>query len=158
MRLISTLFALCLCICFIGCETKVENTLRSTTDVSSGDTAEPAGAAAHPARVAANKVLAAIIDTDTAAIKSLLNKTNQKKIGDDDIAAMLEESKKVVGDNREITELRKGRSENEVLGKVLVADGEVLVVVLTLEDNEYRFEDLNSPDVDSYEAMEMIKE
>ena len=163
MRVILSALALFLCFGLLGCDAKPKaetTTDDSTTEATaSPDTAseDSTAAPAHPARVAANKVLAAIVDQDAAAIKALFNKTNQEKVGDDDIAGMLKETKDIIGDVKEISELRKGRSENEVLGKVLVADEEVLVVVLTEEDGKYLFEDLNSPDVESYEALEKIE-
>lgn len=66
------------------------------------------------------------------------------------------EAKREVGDVTEVTEVRAGRRENEVLAKIKVLEEEVFVVVLTLEDGKYLFEDLNSPSVAGYEALEKI--
>jgi len=48
------------------------------------------------------------------------------------------------------------RKRNQVAAKIRVGENEVLVVVLTLENDQYLFEDLNSPDVAGYEALEKI--
>ena len=40
--------------------------------------------------------------------------------------------------------------------KIRVGGNEVFVVVLTLENDQYLFEDLNSPSVAGYEALEKI--
>ena len=40
--------------------------------------------------------------------------------------------------------------------KIRVVEDEVFVVVLTLEEGHYLFEDLNSPSVAGYEALEKI--
>ena len=166
MRQLFPLLALCLLVALVGCD-KPKDASESSSAASGEPEANAAGSStteesveestAHPARIAANKILAAIVDQDAAAIKLLLNKTNQEKVSDDDIAGMLKETKAIIGDVREVSELRKGRGDDEVLGKVLVADDEVFVVVLTKEDGKYLFEDLNSPDVESYEAMEKIE-
>jgi hypothetical protein len=42
------------------------------------------------------------------------------------------------------------------MAKIRVAGDEVFVVVLTLEEGQYRFEDINSPAVADYESQEKI--
>ena len=134
-------------------ETQNEN---QAAEASPAPSAEPAPAAGHPAITAANKVLAAIHAGDAAAIRPLLNATNQKKVSDEDLSKLLEQAKRTIGDVTEVTEVRKGRRENQVAAKIRVVENEVFVVVLTLEDGQYLFEDLNSPDVAGYEALEKI--
>ena len=56
----------------------------------------------------------------------------------------------------EVTEVKKGRRENQVAAKIRVVGDEVFVVVLTLEEGQYLLEDLNSPNVAGYEALEKI--
>ncbi len=109
----------------------------------------------HPAITAANQVLAAIHAGDDAAIRPLLNANNQD-VRDKDIRRFLEESKTDVGDVTEVTEVRAGRAENEVVAKVRVVEDEVFVVVLTLEDGKYLFEDINSPGVSNYESLKKV--
>ena len=43
------------------------------------------------------------------------------------------------------------------MAKIRVVDEEVYVVTLTLEDGQYRFEDLHSPSVADYEALTKIE-
>ena len=146
----------------IGCQKNKEDPAPPKTqnenqaaEASPAPPAVPAPAAEHPAITAANKVLAAIHAGDDAAIRPLLN-TNNQDIRDKDIRRFLEESKTDVGDVTEVTEVRAGRAENEVVAKIRVVEDEVFVVVLTLEDGKYLFEDINSPGVSRYEALEKI--
>ena len=141
----------------LGCQKKddlAEGAKALGTKESSTEEATPAPEE-HPAITAANKVLAAIHAGDDAAIRPLLNANNQD-IRDKDIRRFLEESKTDVGDVTEVTEVRAGRAENEVVAKIRVVEDEVFVVVLTLEDGKYLFEDINSPGVSRYEALEKI--
>ena len=121
-----------------------------------GDPDSPPATEAHPAITAANKILSAIHAGDTAAIRQLLNATNQEKISDDDLPELLKEAKEILGEVTEVTEVKKGRRENEVAAKIRVVEDEVFVVVLTLEEGHYLFEDLNSHSVAGYEALEKI--
>ena len=140
----------------IGCQKKEEPATQPTPEATDSTAAETAPAQEeHPAITAANKVLAAIHAGDDAAIRPLLNANNQD-IRDKDIRRFLEESKTDVGDVTEVTEVRAGRAENEVVAKIRVVEDEVFVVVLTLEDGKYLFEDINSPGVSRYEALEKI--
>jgi len=109
----------------------------------------------HPAITAANKILSAIHAGDDTALRPLLNAGNQD-IKDRDIRRFLEESKTEVGDVTEVTEIRAGRAENEVVAKIRVVDDEVFVIVLTLESGEYLFEDINSPGVSNYESLKKV--
>ena len=142
----------------LGCQKKGDPGSNSQpvpeTKESSSAEATPA-AEEHPAITAANQVLAAIHAGDDAAIRPLLNAGNQD-IKDRDIRRFLEESKTEVGDVTEVTEIRAGRAENEVVAKVRVVEDEVFIVVLTLEDGKYLFEDINSPGVSRYEALEKV--
>ena len=112
--------------------------------------------AEHPAITVANQVLAAIQAGDAAAIRPLLNVTNQKKVSDDDIVGLLKEVKETIGDVTQVTEVRKRQREGEVAAKIRVRGEEVLVVVLTLEEGQYRFEDINSPSVSDYDSLEKL--
>jgi len=113
----------------------------------------------HPAITAANKVLAAIHADDAAAIRPLLNAGNRDEVGkltDEELLKLLSEFKGEIGEVTEVTEVKKGRRKNEVAAKIRVVEDEVFVVVLTLEEGQYLFEDLNSPSVAGYEALEKI--
>ena len=110
----------------------------------------------HPAITVANQVLAAIQAGDAAAMKPLLNATNQKKVSDDEIAQYLKEEQGTIGDVTEVTEVRESSREGQVMAKIRVAGDEVFVVVLTLEEGQYRFEDINSPSVADYEAQPIV--
>ena len=112
--------------------------------------------AEHPAITVANQVLAAIQAGDAAAIRPLLNATNQKKVSDDDIVGLLKEVKETIGDVTQVTEVRKRQREGEVAAKIRIRGEEVLVVVLTLEEGQYRFEDINSPSVSDYDSLEKL--
>ena len=125
-------------------------------DSTASNPEDQAAATEHPALTAANNVLSAIHAGDAAAIRPLLNATNQEKVSDEDLPRLLVEAKREVGDVTEVTEVRAGRRENEVLAKIKVLEEEVFVVVLTLEDGKYLFEDLNSPATADYEALEKI--
>ena len=105
----------------------------------------------------ANQVLAAITAGDVAAIRPLLN-SNNKDLSDEDVTGyMQQDGKEAMGDVRTVSELRQGRSENEVVAKIRVKGEEVYVVTLTLEEGNYRFEDINSPSVEDYEALTKIE-
>ena len=141
----------------VGCQKKEEPATQPTPEAKDPTAAKTIPAKEeHPAITAANKVLAAIHAGDAAAIRPLLNATNQKKVSDEDLPKLLEQAKRTIGDVTEVTEVRKGRRENQVAAKIRVVENEVFVVVLTLEDGQYLFEDLNSPDVAGYEALEKI--
>lgn len=145
----------------IGCQKKEEPATQPTPEAKDPPAAETTPAkeeppAEHPAITAANKVLAAIHAGDAAAIRPLLNATNQKKVSDERLLELLKEAKEAIGDVTEVTEVKKGRSENQVAAKIRVVGDEVFVVVLTLEEGQYLFEDLNSPNVAGYEALEKI--
>ncbi len=141
----------------VGCQKKEEPATQPTPEATDPTAAETTPAQEeHPAITAANKVLAAIHAGDAAAIRPLLNATNQKEVSDERLPELLKEAKETIGDVTEVTEVRKGRRENQVTAKIRVVGNEVFVVVLTLENDQYLFEDLNSPDVADYEALEKI--
>ena len=145
----------------LGCQKKEEPATQPTPEAKDSSVAETTPAkeeppAGHPAITAANKVLAAIHAGDAAAIRPLLNATNQKEVSDERLPELLKEAKETIGDVTEVVEARKGRRENQVAAKIRVVGNEVFVVVLTLENDQYLFEDLNSPDVADYEALEKI--
>jgi len=141
----------------VGCQKKEEPATQPTPEATDSPAAETTPAQEeHPAITAANKVLAAIHAGDAAAIRPLLNATNQKEVSDERLPELLKEAKETIGDVTEVVEARKGRRENQVAAKIRVVGNEVFVVVLTLENDQYLFEDLNSPDVADYEALEKI--
>ena len=141
----------------LGCQKKGDPDSQPAPEKTESSSAEaPPATEAHPAITAANKILSAIHTGDTAAIRQLLNATNQEKISDDDLPELLKEAKEILGEVTEVTEVKKGRRENEVAAKIRVVEDEVFVVVLTLEEGHYLFEDLNSPSVAGYEALEKI--
>ena len=110
----------------------------------------------HPAISVANQVLAAIQAGDAAATRPLLNATNQKKISDDEIGGLLKEAKEFIGDVSEVTEVRESSRKGQWMAKIRVVGDEVFVIALTLEEGQYRFEDLNSPSVADYEAQPIV--
>lgn len=159
MRLLALFLAITISV-NIGCnkstEPTPEQTGNETTAENQGSQEKEETPAEHPAITVANQVLAAIQAGDAAAIRPLLNATNQKKVSDDDIVGLLKEVKETIGDVTQVTEVRKSSREGQVVAKIGVRGEEVLVVVLTLEEGQYRFEDINSPSVADYEALEKI--
>ena len=125
--------------------------------------------AEHPAITVANQVLGAIQAGDAAAIRPLLNATDQEKVNDDEIAQYLKGEQESIGDVTKVTEVRGGLGYglswtltpvstflNQVMAKIRVAGDEVFVVVLTLEEGQYRFFDIKRPTVDNYEAQPIV--
>ena len=110
----------------------------------------------HPAITVANQVLAAIQAGDAAAIRPLLNATSQKKVSDDEIEGLLKEAKEFIADATTVSEVRESSRQGEWMAKIRVVGDEVFVVALTLEEGQYRFEDLNSPSVADYEAQPIV--
>ena len=140
----------------LGCQEQEDPAAPPTPEVQDSTAPETTPAKEeHPSITAANKVLAAIHTGDSAAIRLLLNATNQT-LRDDELPQLLKEAKEFVGEATEVTEVRKRARENQVAAKLRVVEERVLVIVLTLEDGKYLFEDLNSPDVAHYEALEKI--
>ena len=132
-------------------------TLGCLSQQESDDSTAQEQAKEHPAMTVANQVLAAITAGDVAAIRPLLN-SNNKDLSDEDVTGyMQQDGKEAMGDVRTVSELRQGRSENEVVAKIRVKGEEVYVVTLTLEEGNYRFEDINSPSVEDYEALTKIE-
>ena len=160
MRLLALFLAITISV-NIGCNKSTapatpEQASSGTTDENQGTQEKEETPAEHPAITVANQVLAAIQAGDAAAIRPLLNATNQKKVSDDDIVGLLKEVKETIGDVTQVTEVRKRQREGEVAAKIRVRGEEVLVVVLTLEEGQYRFEDINSPSVADYDSLEKI--
>lgn len=112
--------------------------------------------AEHPAMTAANQVLVAIHANDTAALRPLLNATNQRKIRDADWVGLFREAKDIIGDVRQVSEVRAHFREGYIVAKIRVIGHEVFVVVMSLEDGQYLFEDLSSPGISQYEALDTI--
>ncbi len=113
-------------------------------------------AEAHPAVTAANQVLAAIHASDAEAIRPLFNATNQRKVSDSDLERLFQEAKEMLGDVHQVSELREHYRDGFVAAKIRVVGREVLVVVLSIEDGHYLFEDLNSPGVEDWENLGQI--
>ena len=102
----------------LGCQKKGEPDSQPAPEKTESSSAEaPPATEAHPAITAANKILSAIHAGDTAAIRQLLNATNQEKISDDDLPELLKEAKEILGEVTEVTEARTGRGENQVVAK-----------------------------------------
>jgi len=161
MRLLALFLAIMISL-NTGCN---ENSETSTPDQTSNEaTPESQGtkdkeeetASEHPAITVANQVLAAIQAEDAAAIRPLLNATNQKKVSDDEIGGILKQAKEFIADVTTVSEVRESDREGQVMAKIRVVDDEVFVVALTLEEGQYRFEDLNSPSVADYEAQAVV--
>ena len=145
----------------IGCN---QTTAPSTSDQTSAESTnenqaaeeKTETAAEHPAITVANQVLAAIQAGDAEAIRPLLNATNQKKISDDEIGGLLKEAKEFIGDATTVSEVRESSRDGQWMAKIRVVGNEVFVVALTLEEGQYRFEDLNSPSIANYEAQPKV--
>ena len=141
----------------LGCQKKDDSASQPAPETKEPSTEEATPAPEeHPAITAANKVLSALHAGDAVAIRTLLSATNQEKISDENLPELLKGAKEMLGEVTEVTEARTGRGENQVVAKIRVVEGEVFVVVLTLEEGQYCFEDLNSPSVAGYEALEKI--
>ena len=81
----------------VGCQKKEEPATQPTPEATDPTAAETTPAQEeHPAITAANKVLAAIHAGDAAAIRPLLNATNQKKVSDEKLPELLKEAKEFV--------------------------------------------------------------
>ena len=140
MRVLALLFTMLL-VFNLGCSKNPDRTVVS---------------AEHPAMTAANQVLVAIHASDAAALRPLLNATNQRKMSDADWVGLFREAKGSIGDVRQVSELRRHFREGYVVAKIRVIGHEVFVVVMSLEDGQYLFEDISSPGISAYEALEII--
>ena len=113
--------------------------------------------AEHPAITVANQVLAATRTGQAAHLRPLLNAANQKKLSYDDIVGQLDGLRAQIGGVAQVTELRKWQREGEVAAKIRVeAELVVWVVVLTLEEGQYRFKHLTTPTIAAYDSLEKI--
>ena len=113
----------------------------------------------HPAVAVANEVLAAIATQDAKGLYVHLNATNREKLTLQDVENHLPEMKTMTAGAPEISALVEGRrfaKTGEVFAKVRVEGHEVIGLTLTLEDGHYRFEDIHSPSVESYEKLGKI--
>ena len=147
-------------------EAERERQRKLTDEQKAADEETPAE---HPAITVANQVLGAIQAGDAAAIRPLLNATDQEKVNDDEIAQYLKGEQESIGDVTKVTEVRGGLGYglswtltpvttflNQVMAKIRVAGDEVFVVVLTLEEGQYRFFDIKRPTVDNSEAQPIV--
>ena len=113
--------------------------------------------AEHPAITVANQVLAATRTGQAAHLRRHLNATLRKNLSYDDINAMLDYIRRNDGGVTQVTELRKWQREGEVAAKICVdAELVVVVMVLTLEEGQYRFKHLTTPTIAAYDSLEKI--
>lgn len=146
---------------------------------SSGLAAEPAGSGSEvlagsgsgsgqpvldrkdPVMVA-NGIITAIRSDDLDTLVTFFNETNRKKFGvplspeqRKKMEKYLVKSKRQIGDVQKVEEAREKSPDPkpEVVVKIRVDGGEVFVVVLSREGEEYFFEDINSPSTESYEKL-----
>lgn len=111
----------------------------------------------HEALTVANQVLDAIHNEDPDAIRPFLNSNNRDNLSNEEIVGFMKESKEHLDGVKTASELREGRSEGTVFAKIREDGDEVFVVVLTLEDGKYLFEDINSPPKESYDGLSKIE-
>ena len=160
MRLLALFLAITISL-NIGCN---ENTDSSTPEPPNGETTsenqdtekKEETPAEHPAITVANQILAAIQAEDAAAIRPLLNATNQKKVSDDEIGGLIKQAKEFIAEVTTVSEVRKSSQDGQWMAKIRVVEDEVFVVALTLEEGQYRLEDFNSPSVADYEAQPIL--
>ena len=141
----------------IGCNQANENKndKKAETDSDSKSTKQAVNRDSPTA--VANQVLAAIHAVDPAAIKPLLDRENQEVLTDEQLTMFLKGEQGTVADVTQVTELRQGSEENEVLAKIRVAGDKVFVVVLTRKEGLYYLADLNSRSLADYEAQEKVE-
>ena len=111
----------------------------------------------HPAMTAANRILTALRNNDSAAIKSMFNRKNRENIADEQLADLFRQANQMIGDATQATELRAGSGPNEVLARVRDMGSEVCLLVLTEEDGQYLWDDINSAAVDEFQSMALIE-
>ena len=110
----------------------------------------------HPAAVAADRILTVLHTGSPEDMVPLLNATNRSKVPPEAMGEMMAYLRKKVGDARRVTEVRDRGSRGQTVAKVRVVEGEVIVITLTEEDGQFLLEDVNSPSVASYEALERL--
>ncbi len=113
-----------------------------------------------------NYILQALHSCDVEAIAKTFNQANRNKLlplnekNRERILSLCREEKSNISGVQEVSELRKGPSfmgEGAVVGKIKVIGSEVIVIVLTKEGDTYGFEDINSPGVESYNSLPLLK-
>jgi tRNA threonylcarbamoyladenosine modification (KEOPS) complex Pcc1 subunit len=117
---------------------------------------------------ACNFVITAIRNEDSSALLSILNSynrssfipMNEKRMKN--LMKHIAYSKKNIGSATKVTEIRKGpghKNKGTIVGKIRVDKkyDEVYVVVMTLENGCYYFEDINSPSTRMYNRLVKIK-
>lgn len=117
----------------------------------------PNVAVEHPAAAVANAVLAAIQDGDAKAIQSFFNESNRNNIGEEQFIELVEVARQIAGDSREIIELRHGDREGVVVAKIRNQADKAHVLVLEIENGEYRLEDINTPLLTDYGNLKMVQ-
>ena len=135
--------------------TGCSNESNSTTVLPNG--AGTNSAIQHPAVEVANSVLAAIHDGDANAIRSFFNETNRQNIVEEQFIELVEVAREIAGDTHEISELRQGTTDGVVIAKIRAQDDKVNVLVLELENGEYRLEDINTPTITEYNNLKVVQ-
>ena len=70
---------------------------------------------------------------------------------------LFRQANQMIGDATQATELRAGSGPNEVLARVRDMGSEVCLLVLTEEDGQYLWDDINSAAVDEFQSMALIE-
>ncbi|NLI75596.1 MAG: hypothetical protein GX442_04035 [Candidatus Riflebacteria bacterium] len=122
-----------------------------------GDSSGASGAVDRkdPKAVAA-AVLKAIRAADGQALLGLCNATNRRKITPEQLPEIMKELQQEAGNVEQIGDLRQGPSfatKGSVCAFLRTEGVETFVIMLTNENGEYGFEDINSPDTAQWEKL-----
>lgn len=110
-------------------------------------------------RCVAEAVLKAIREEDGEGLMGLCNSTNKKKIKPGDLPKVFKKMKTKVGNVEKTGDLKTGpafMAKGAVLAFLRVDGQEVFVIVLTNENGEYGFEDINSPDLKTWDKASPV--
>ncbi len=141
--------------------TKIKSITFGPPPAAAGE-GKAAGAATGPAidrkdpKAVAAAVLNAIRTADGSALLGLCNAANRRKITPERLPEILQKLQKKAGNVDQIGDLRQGPSfaAKGSVGAFLRTEGaETFVIMLTNENGEYGFEDINSPDTAQWEKL-----
>ena len=110
----------------------------------------------HPAAEVADQVLAAIHAGDVKTLKSHFNEANRGIVEDDLFIEFMDGAKKLVADVRHVSEIRNDARPGFFLAKIRSNGNKVVLLILELESDVYRLEDINTAPVNDYEKMTIV--